>query len=224
MPVFKKTLDDIVGIAHVKDVVGVSKGQKDKTIADIMNPEVIFISPAMRILDLLRDMQSKKTHMVMVVDEYGGIDGLITIEILVEQIVGEIEDEHDNEVPPDLLWHSNGTLEVDARAQIEDFEKLAGRILTENEKEEDIDTIGGLVFHIAGRMPVRGEIVKHSSGVRFWIMEADARQIKRLMVSNFHERPLVLKDKKPVAEKKQTIEKPVSDTENNKKILDTEKK
>lgn len=190
VPIFKKTLDDIVGIVHVKDIVDKLLLNKDITIAEILNPEIVFVSPAMRVLDLLREMQIKRMHMVMVVDEYGGIDGLITIEDLVEQIVGEIEDEHDLIDKPQIIKKTNGTIEADGRAELEDFEEIAGYILTQEEREdEDIDTIGGLITQIAGRIPARGEIITHSSGTQFRILEVDPRTIKRLIVSNLPVNP-----------------------------------
>ena len=185
VPIFKKTLDDIVGIVHVKDIVGKLLLNKKTPISEVLNPKVTFISPAMRVLDLLREMQIKRIHMVMVVDEYGGIDGLITIEDLVEQIVGEIEDEHDLIGKPKIFKKNDGTIEADAKVELEDFEEIAGSILTEEEREdEDIDTIGGLITQIAGRIPARGEVITHSSGTQFRIIEVDPRTIKRLIIFN----------------------------------------
>ncbi|MGD9637805.1 MAG: hemolysin family protein [Alphaproteobacteria bacterium] len=185
VPIYKKTLDDIVGIVHVKDILGKLISNKKTPIAEILNPKITFISPAMRVLDLLREMQIKRVHMAMVVDEYGGIDGLITIEDLVEQIVGEIEDEHDAIDKPKIIKKSDGSIEADARSELEDFEEIAGKILTEEEREdEDIDTIGGLITQIAGRIPARGEVITHSSGTQFRIIDVDPRTIKRLAVFN----------------------------------------
>jgi CBS domain containing-hemolysin-like protein len=122
--------------------------------------------------------------MALVVDEFGGIDGLLTIEDVVEEIVGEIEDEHDVQEQPKLVDRPDGTVLADARATIEEFEKRVGSVLSEAEREEDIDTLGGLVFSLAGRIPKRGEVVKHPSGLAFEIVDADSRRIKRLKVKN----------------------------------------
>jgi len=124
-----------------------------------------------------------------VVDEFGGIDGLVTIEDLVEEIVGEIEDEHDVAEGPKLIERADGSLLADARATIEEFEAKVGPVLSEEEREEDIDTLGGLLFSLAGRVPGRGELVEHeSSGVSFEVLEADPRRVKRLRVHNVADR------------------------------------
>ncbi len=136
----------------------------------------------MPMLELLLQMRANRTHMALVVDEFGGIDGLITIEDLVEEIVGEIEDEHDAEVAPVMSERADGSIEADARVEIEDFEERIGPVLTAEEREDDIDTLGGLVFAIAGRVPGRGEVVRHESGIEFEILDADPRRIKRLKV------------------------------------------
>jgi CBS domain containing-hemolysin-like protein len=137
----------------------------------------------MRVLDLLLEMRLKRTHMALVVDEYGGIDGLVTIEDLVEQIVGEIEDEHDRDVEPDYVERPDGVIEADARMPLEEFEARVGPLLDEEDRE-DIDTLGGLVFFLAGRVPSRGELIVHPSGLEFEVVDADPRRIKRLRVRN----------------------------------------
>jgi magnesium and cobalt transporter len=120
--------------------------------------------------------------MALVVDEYGGIDGLVTIEDLVETIVGDISDEHDEEAPPQVTERPDGSLDLDARLKIEDFEARMGDILTTEEQHQDIDTVGGLVFTLAGRVPARGELVSHPSGLEFRVLESDPRRIRRLRV------------------------------------------
>ena len=140
----------------------------------------------MRVIDLLREMQMGQSQLVFVVDEYGGTDGLVTLEDLVEEIVGEMEDELDSRSRSEFLIKDSGTIEVDARLELEDLEELIGSFLTEEDREdEDIDTIGGLISHIAGRIPAKGEIIKHSSGVKFKAIDTDPRKIKRLLVSDF---------------------------------------
>ena len=130
-------------------------------------------------------MRQSRVHMALVVDEYGGIDGLVTIEDLVEEIVGEIEDEHDVLQGRELRRGSDGTVVADARATIEEFEKLVGPVLSDEEREEDVDTLGGLIFTIAGRVPGRGELIEHEpSGIVFEVLEADPRRIKRVRLRN----------------------------------------
>ena len=135
----------------------------------------------MQVLELLLEMRVKRTHMALVVDEYGGVDGLLTIEDLVEEIVGEIEDEHDQNEEPVLLLLDDGAIDADARVSIETFEEMIGPILTGEEREE-VETLGGLVFSLIGRVPIRGELVKHSSGMELEILDADPRRVNRLRV------------------------------------------
>jgi len=135
------------------------------------------------VLDLLLDMRLNRTHMALVVDEFGGIDGLATIEDLVEEIVGDIEDEHDIAEAPLLDPRPDGTLVADARATLEDFEAAVGEVLSDDERE-DIDTLGGLVFNLVGRVPSRGELVSHPSGLEFEVLDGDPRRLKRLRVRN----------------------------------------
>ena len=135
-------------------------------------------------------MRRSRLHMALVVDEFGGIDGLITIEDLVEEIVGEIEDEHDVAEGPKLVRRTDGSVLADARATIEEFEEMVGPILSDEEREEDIDTLGGLVFFLADRVPTRGELIGHpASGIAFEVMEADPRRVKRLRVRNVPQSP-----------------------------------
>jgi CBS domain containing-hemolysin-like protein len=151
-------------------------------LAAVTRP-VLFVAPSMRVLDLLLEMRQSRVHMALVVDEFGGIDGLITIEDLVEEIVGEIIDEHDIEEGPKLTTRADGTLLADARTTIEEFEERVGPVLSDEEREEDIDPLGGLVFSLAGRVPSRGELLKHPpSGISFEVLQADPRRIKRLRV------------------------------------------
>ena len=182
LPVFEKDLDRIVGMIHVKDVLA-HIGKPDTPSLKELAREVLFVSPAMLVLDLLLEMRLKRTHMALVVDEFGGIDGLATIEDLVEEIVGDIEDEHDIAEPPQLETRPDGTLVADARATLEDFEAAVGEVLTDDERE-DLDTLGGLVFNLVGRVPSRGELVSHPSGLEFEVLDGDPRRLKRLRVRN----------------------------------------
>jgi CBS domain containing-hemolysin-like protein len=129
-------------------------------------------------------MRLSRAHIALVVDEFGGIDGLVTIEDLVEEVIGEIEDEHDVVRGPSLVQRPDGTWLADARTTIEEFEARVGPVLTEDERAHDIDTLGGLVMSLTDRVPSRGELVTHASGIAFEVIDADPRRIKRLRVRN----------------------------------------
>jgi magnesium and cobalt transporter len=141
-----------------------------------------MVAPQIPVLDLLLQMRMNRMHLALVVDEYGGIDGLLTIEDLVETITGDIADEHDEPDQPLIVDRPDGTLDIDAKLDVEDFEARVGPVLTEEERGADIDTVGGLVFTLAGRVPARGEVISHASGMEFRVLEADARRIRRVRV------------------------------------------
>ena len=187
IPVYQETLDDAIGMVHIKDVMAARPIGEELELRNIMR-DVLFVAPSMQVLELLLEMRVKRTHMALVVDEFGGVDGLATIEDLVEEIVGEIEDEHDQDENPQLTVNSDGSIEVDARASIEAFEEQVGKVLTAEEREE-FDTLGGLVFSLAGRVPIRGELVKHSSGVEIEIVDADPRRIKSIRIHGLETDP-----------------------------------
>jgi CBS domain containing-hemolysin-like protein len=181
-PVYRGNLDEIVGMVHIKDVfAAVGRDPSVFSMKGILRKPLLVV-PTVPVLDLLLQMRAQRIHMALVVDEYGGIDGLVTIEDLVETIVGDISDEHDEVATPMFVERPDGTLEIDARTTIEDFEKRMGSVLTEEERAADIDTVGGLVFTLAGRVPARGELISHSSGLEFRVLEADPRRIRRLRV------------------------------------------
>ncbi len=182
IPVFHETLDDVIGTIHIKDLMQAMISEKDFKLKDLVR-DVPVVSPSMPVLDLLLMMRQTKKHMAMVVDEFGGIDGLVTIGDVIEDIVGEFEDEFDPEDTPRLTTNADGSLSVDARYDIEEFEEFYGNILNEEERE-DVDTLGGLVFSIAGRVPARGEVIKHDSGMIFEILDADPRRVNRLKIRN----------------------------------------
>jgi CBS domain containing-hemolysin-like protein len=144
--------------------------------------KVLFVAPSVPILDLLVQMRQARTHIAMVADEFGGIDGLVTIEDLIEEIVGEIEDEHDVADEPRLTERADGTLIADARTPIEVLEEHQGIRLRPSGEQEEVDTLGGLVSSLAGRVPKRGEVIAHPSGIEFEVLDADPRKIKRLRV------------------------------------------
>jgi CBS domain containing-hemolysin-like protein len=187
LPVYRETLDDVVGMVHIKDVLTCLTGDQPFDLKSILR-EVLFVAPSMRALDLLLQMRLARIHMALVIDEFGGIDGLTTIEDVVEEIVGEIQDEHDVEQGPKMLARPDGSLIADARTTIEEFERRVGPVLSEEEREQDIDTLGGLVFTLTGHVPTRGESVTHPSGIVFEVIEADPRRVRRLRVRNLPQR------------------------------------
>ncbi|RMD64419.1 MAG: HlyC/CorC family transporter [Alphaproteobacteria bacterium] len=184
LPVYRDNLDDVIGLVHIKDILPYTRTRAPFELTRILR-DVSIVAPSMRALDLLLEMRLSRVHMALVVDEFGGIDGLITIEDLVEQIVGEIEDEHDVDTGPKLIERPDGSLIADARATIEEFEARVGPVLSAEEREEDIDTLGGLVSYLAERVPTRGELIVHpATGISFEVLEADPRRVKRLRVRN----------------------------------------
>jgi len=179
LPIYRSSLDDVLGLVHIRDLLGqIGSGEPHK-IANLIRP-ILFVPPSMRVLDLLVKMRDSRIHMAVVVDEYGGTDGLVTIEDIVEEIVGEIEDEHDETESSGLTQAADGTIIADARTRLADLETMMG--LTLISTEDDIDTIGGLVFTLIGRIPLKGELISHASGVEFEVLEADPRRVNRLRV------------------------------------------
>ena len=184
MPVYRETLDDVIGMVHVKDLLkAIAEGANSESfkIATIQRP-VLFVPPSMKVIDLLAKMRASRTHMAIVVDEYGGTDGLVTVEDMVEEIVGEIEDEHDTEQDPEIVSSENGYYDADARTEIELLEETLGTDFLPDDKEEDIDTLGGLVFSLAGHIPEIGEIIHHESGYDFEVLDADPRRIHKIRI------------------------------------------
>jgi magnesium and cobalt transporter len=183
VPIYRNDLDDIVGIVHIKDVLPYIFEPETFELQKIVRAPM-FVAPSIRVLDLLLQMRLSRAHIALVVDEFGGIDGLVTIEDLVEEVIGEIEDEHDVVRGPSLVQRPDGTWLADARTKIEEFEERVGPVLTEDERAHDIDTLGGLVMSLTDRVPSRGELVTHASGIAFEVIDADPRRIKRLRVRN----------------------------------------
>lgn len=184
LPVYDGTLDTPVGLIHLKDFAlrhGFNGGGAAFAMKDMVRP-LLYAPPSMPIGVLLQKMQSQRMHMALVIDEYGGVDGLVTIEDLIEQVVGEIEDEHD--IDEGALWtvEKPGVYLAQARAPLDAFEDEIGLRLVEGEDEEEVDTLGGLVFMMIGRVPTRGEVIRHEAGAEFEVIDADPRRIKRLRV------------------------------------------
>ncbi len=188
LPLYRNTLDDALGMVHIRDVLA-WRGKDDAFSLSKIQRKVLFVSPSMLVLELLLEMRVKRCHMALVVDEFGGVDGMVTIEDLVEEIVGEIEDEHDRGDEADLIQRPDGAIDANARASLESLERMLGSFVTEEEREE-ISTLGGLVFLLAGRVPTRGELISHPSGLEFEVLEADPRRIKRLRVRGRDPTPL----------------------------------
>jgi magnesium and cobalt transporter len=186
LPVYREQLDDVIGMIHVKDVFAyVGRAEAFSLEAILRKP--LMVAPQMPVMDLLLQMRMQRVHLALVVDEYGGIDGLVTIEDIVETITGDIADEHDDVEAPMVTERPDGAMDLNARMPIEDFEEKVGQILTEDERDADIDTVGGLVFTLAGRVPTRGEVISHPSGMEFRVLDADARRIRRLRVRRAEE-------------------------------------
>ena len=172
VPVYRDTLDDVLGFVHLKDVVRARQSGSTAKLPDLLR-KVLFVAPSMRVLDLLLEMRKSRTHLALVVDEYGGVDGLVTVEDVVEAIVGDIDER------PRLQKVADGWL-VDSRVSIEEFQAQTGMALDDETRDAGIDTVGGAVAAIAGRVPGRGEVIRHVAGCEFEIVDADPRRIKKL--------------------------------------------
>lgn len=184
IPVYDETLDKPMGLLLLKDIVlkiGFDLSAASIDIAKLLRP-ILFVPSSMSLMVLLQKMQAERTHMALVIDEYGGVEGLVTIEDLLEQVVGQIEDEHDTD--DENLWHLQepGIWLVQARAQLDDLSAALGTDLQAGMEDDDIDTLGGLVFVLLGRVPARGEVFSHPAGHEIEVLEADPRRVKRLRV------------------------------------------
>lgn len=204
LPIYKETLDDVTGMVHVKDFLGwlSSKGKtkkvKGKVSGLVLDSEelttpikghgallrdVLYVPPSMPAHDLLVKMKTSHVHLAVVVDEYGGTDGLVSFEDLVEAIVGDIADEHDDDDEATMIKkQGEDTYVADARISISTLDQMFGVDLLPAEEEDEADTLGGLIFEMAGRVPTKGEIIKHESGLEFEILETDPRRVKKLRI------------------------------------------
>ncbi len=184
IPVYKGTLDNPIGLVHLKDLAlrhGFNGKGPRFNLRRMVRP-LLFAPPSMPIGVLLQKMQSERIHMALVIDEYGGVDGLVTIEDLIEQVLGEIEDEHDMDEGHYWTLEKPGCYLAEAKTPLSEFEAEIGHTLLRPEDDEEIDTLGGLVFVLSGRIPARGEVIVHPDGTEFEVLDADARRIKRLRV------------------------------------------
>ena len=190
LPVYRDSLDDPVGVVHIKDVVKLLAPHAPgdgppwkEAVLHRLRREVLYVPASMRTADLLLRMRAQRIHLALVIDEFGGTDGLVTLEDLIEAVVGEIDDEHDVAEPPDLVERPGGVIEADARTPLEDLERRLAIDLQPDIEEEDLaETVGGLVTALAGRLPQRGEVIVHPAGVEFEVIDADPRRIRRLRV------------------------------------------
>lgn len=181
VPVFRGTLDSPLGLVLLKDLAlkhGFGAGGKF-TLRPMLRP-LLYVPPSMPIGVLLQQMRQKRIHMALVIDEYGGVDGLVTIEDLIEQVIGQIEDEHDEVAGGLCVAEKPGQWLIQARAELNEVEAETGLPLSREEEDEEIDTLGGLIFMLTGRVPLRGEVIAHESGAEFEVVDADPRRIKRV--------------------------------------------
>jgi CBS domain containing-hemolysin-like protein len=179
LPIYRETLDEVLGMIHIKDLLPYAVDGRVVTLSEITR-KLLFVAPTMPVLDLLLQMRLSRVHMAIVVDEFGGTDGLVTIEDVIEEIVGEIEDEHDDADKPKLVVRPDGTLLAPGRTPLAALEGYVTGGLVPEGMEENVTTLGGLVVALAGRVPARGEIVQHPLGFDFEVLDADPRRIKRL--------------------------------------------
>jgi CBS domain containing-hemolysin-like protein len=187
MPIYRETLDDPVGVIHVKDVFRLmAEDEKRPSAGDFvlnkLRREALYVPASMKAADLLLRMRTSRIHMALVIDEFGGTDGVVTMEDLIEAVVGEIDDEHDDAAAAAIVARPGGVYDTDARAPLEELESALGRELAPADMEEDIDTVAGLVVALAGRVPQRGEVIAHPDGYEFEVVEADPRRVRRVRV------------------------------------------
>lgn len=190
MPVYSENLDTPMGFIHVKDILalltpaedGSVSAKVDELVLSRLKRELLYVPISMKLPNLLLQMRAKRCHMALVIDEYGGTDGLVTIEDLVEEIIGDIDDEHDDLEAEMIIESATGVWDADARVELDVFSARAGVDLSLEDLEDDIDTLGGLVFALAGRVPPRGEILQHPTGYDFEVIDADPRRIKRVRI------------------------------------------
>ncbi len=186
IPIYGESLDDIIGIVHVIDLVKeVLQNRSEAKVTEIVSDKIKFVSQEKRVLDLLKEMQQEKIHMAVVVDEYGGIEGLITIEDLLEEIVGDIEDEYDREDDPLICRQQNGNILADGKAELDEIKDVVGMDLCEGLSEDEADnleTLNSLIVHFIQRIPEKGELIEGNNGVKFRILDADPCQIKKVVI------------------------------------------
>jgi CBS domain containing-hemolysin-like protein len=187
MPIYRETLDDPVGVVHVKDIFRLLSDDARRPapgdpVLHKLRRDALYVPASMKAADLLLRMRTSRIHMALVIDEFGGTDGLVSMEDLIEAVVGEIDDEHDDAAAAAIVARPGGVYDADARAPLEELEAVLGRELAPSDMEEDIDTVAGLVVALAGRVPQRGEVIAHPDGYEFEVVEADPRRVRRVRV------------------------------------------
>ena len=184
LPIYGESLDDITGILHIIDLATcLLRGQDKMPVSQIKANPVKLASPEISVLDLLKEMQQSKNHMAIIVDDYGGVSGLVTIEDLLEEIVGDIEDEYDLEENHIITLQDKGFFVADAKAYLDEVEEVTGlRFGEKNDEDAEVDTLGGYVFELAQRIPNRGEIIDGHDGIKFKILDVDPSRIKKIMI------------------------------------------
>jgi hemolysin (HlyC) family protein len=213
--VYNETLDDPVGMVHIRDLLalmtakarvgdaGKTRRKKpfpaglDLRAVDLALPlsevhitrKLLYVPPSMRAIDLLAQMQASRIHLALVVDEYGGTDGLVSIEDIVEQVVGEIDDEHDSDEPPAIVRQGDNSFIADARASLDDVRNVIGEEFVTGEAGEEVETLGGYLVSYVGRLPVRGELISGPGNFEVEVLDADPRRVKRLRIAQRKERP-----------------------------------
>jgi CBS domain containing-hemolysin-like protein len=188
LPIYRDTLDDPLGMVHIKDVMALlvpkdfAQSPPPDNILKRIRRDVLFVPPSMRVVDLLIKMQKSRIHMALVIDEYGGTDGLVTIEDLIEEIVGDIEDEHDTDEGELFVARPDGGYDASARLPFKELEEVLGPLVLPEDRQEGVDTLGGLLFSLVGRVPQRGELISHPAGIDFEILDADPRRVKKVRI------------------------------------------
>jgi CBS domain containing-hemolysin-like protein len=219
--VYNETLDDPEGMVHIRDLLAFmtakaritdpTKTRRKKPLpagldlrsVDLALPlsdahiirKLLYIPPSMRAIDLLAQMQASRIHLALVVDEYGGTDGLVSIEDIVEEIVGEIDDEHDSDEPPAIVRQADNSFIADARATLDDVRSVIGEDFVTGEAGEEVETLGGYLVSFVGRLPVRGEVISGPGNFEIEVLDADPRRVKRLRISTRKERPTPRKER-----------------------------
>ncbi len=179
--VYRDHLDDVLGVVHLKDLLPFWGDGDAFSLERTMRPALV-VPPSMRVLDLLLEMRRTSKRIAVVVDEFGGTDGLVTIEDMVEELVGELADEHGGAQQPQLIENSDGTIDADGRVWLDELEEKLGLELLDSEERDEADTLGGLIFTLVDRVPTRGEVVAHPAGLEFEVLDADPRRIKRVRI------------------------------------------
>ena len=187
MPIYREALDHPIGVVHVKDVFrlladGDLRPEPEHRVLDTLRRDMFLVPASMRAADLLQRMRTKRVHMAMVIDEFGGVDGLVTMDDLIESVVGDIDDEHDDAQVATVVARPGGVFETDGRTPLEDLEAALGETLAPPEHEEEVDTVGGLVAALAGQVPEPGQVVRHPAGFELEAVEADARRVLKVRV------------------------------------------